>query len=346
MAWILSWLAERWFDSPTERRIAMQPKLLRSITREEQETYERDGVVHLKNIIDPAWAQALAQNIDKEVARSDGLKLDLTGLSMTSSGDQQENLTSAEWSERQKAGEIVFADPRLIKGNVLEDSRVVVDDKARGHFISVNHTRKRNQFMDELVCRSPLVEVAAILTASKRVFFCDEQVIVKQPNTREKTSWHQDISYNHIDGGQGIAIRMPCDVETPEMGPVQYWRGSHRSRIVYKTNFFISDVASPLDEAEPIPQIAGNEADYDIVTYYPEPGDLVAHHLHTLHAAGGNASPTLTRRAITVRYAGDDYVFKWRPAAPPYEYGRVLRDGEPLDRAPHAFLQVWPAAGG
>ena len=37
-----------------------------------------------------------------------------------------------------------------------------------------------------------------------------------------------------------------------------------------------------------------------------EPGDVVVHHARTLHAAGGNRSATTRRRAISVRYCGDD----------------------------------------
>ena len=47
-------------------------------------------------------------------------------------------------------------------------------------------------------------------------------------------------------------------------------------------------------------------------------GDVIVHHLGTLHGAGGNASPTATRRAITIRYGGDDSTYKFRRFAPKF----------------------------
>lgn len=141
---------------------------------------------------------------------------------------------------------------------------------------------------------------------SERVYVYGDQVLVKPPRTAEKTVWHQDLPYNHVIGEQICAIRLPCQVETDEVGPVSYLPGSHADGTVYKVNFFISDGANPDDTGADIPEIVGRERDLGAVTCHPKPGDLVVHHLGTLHAAGANVSQSKTRQAITIRYSGDD----------------------------------------
>ena len=88
--------------------------------------------------------------------------------------------------------------------------------------------------------------------------------------------------------------------------------------MIYKVNYFVIDKTDD-DQGAPIPEILGHEADFDIVVFAPEPGDLVVHHLGTLHGAGGNASPTTARRAITIRYGGDDVRYRFRRFAPPQD---------------------------
>jgi len=73
------------------------------------------------------------------------------------------------------------------------------------------------------------------------------------------------------------------------------------------------------------------------------PGDVLAHHLLTLHGAPGNRTPDRRRRAIAFRYAGDDATYIDRPVGP-----KPIRDPG-LKRGDHfgceLFPQVWPRAG-
>jgi ectoine hydroxylase-related dioxygenase (phytanoyl-CoA dioxygenase family) len=121
------------------------------------------------------------------------------------------------------------------------------------------------------------------------------------------------------------------------MGLVRYWRGSHKSGTIYKVNYFISDKSDD-DQGVPVPEITGHESDFDLVEFSPEPGDVVVHHLATVHGAGGNASATTPRRAITIRYGGDDVRYKFRRFAPPQDtVSPILRDGDLLDGDPDRF---------
>ena len=60
-----------------------------------------------------------------------------------------------------------------------------------------------------------------------------------------------------------------------------------------------------------------------------EPGDLTIHHVRTLHAAGGNLGST-RRRALSVRYCGDDAVVRVKPGAPGKPGFDEVEPGTPL----------------
>ena len=60
---------------------------------------------------------------------------------------------------------------------------------------------------------------------------------------------------------------------------------------------------------------------------------MVVHHARTIHGAPGNASSTRRRRAVSVRYCGDDVRFHRRPGAPLKPWQEGASDGAALDPA-------------
>lgn len=318
----------------------MNRSLLRPITPEELRTYEEDGVVWLRGIVDEQWPSQLAAAINDLIVSPRGQAVDFTNLGLAAnafSAEMSSFTPSGKWAEPERE----WGSPRQLAGRVLEDEKVQPAPGRRGHFLSMTGTWQRHPVIRELALSSPLPEIAAILMRSRKVYLYDDQVLVKPPGTMEKTAWHQDMGYDNIQGEKVCGIRMPAGKETPEMGLVQYLRGSHKSGRIFKVNYFISNATSPDDGGEEIPAIEGHEADFDLVWFAPEPGDVVVHHLRTLHGAGGNCSPVSTRRGITVRYGGDDVTHKFRKHAPPQDLSD-LRDGDALDKDSARHPVVWP----
>ena len=308
----------------------MNPNLLRNISQEELGSYERDGVRWLPRIIDLDWVNLLAKTIEEILARQLGQFIDFTGLGLALGS--AELAASGRWSDPARD----CGTTKQLSGKVLLDEQVKPAGR-RGHYISATDTWKLVPAMRELALRSPVPKIAAELMRSRRVYLCGEQVLVKPPGTLEKTAWHSDQGYGHIQGEQVCGVRIPTTQETERMGLVQYLRGSHKSGAVYKVNYFISD-ASDDDEGLPIPQIEGHEEDFDLVTFAAGPGDVVVHHIGTLHGAGGNATSDRTRAAVTIRYAGDRFEYKFRRFAPPQDaLSQLLKDGDPLDGEPERF---------
>ena len=69
---------------------------------------------------------------------------------------------------------------------------------------------------------------------------------------------------------------------------------------------------------------------------------MTVHHARTLHGAGGNATATRRRRAISVRYAGDDVRFRPRPGAMAKPHHEGLEAGAALGTP--GLPRVWPGA--
>jgi hypothetical protein len=84
---------------------------------------------------------------------------------------------------------------------------------------------------------------------------------------------------------------------------------------------------------ELVPDIEANRAEHEIVSFAIDPGDVLAFHFRTLHAAPGTAGLTPhRRRAVSLRYLGDDAVFATRPwlHSPPFDQNELVVGG-PLD---------------
>jgi ectoine hydroxylase-related dioxygenase (phytanoyl-CoA dioxygenase family) len=208
---------------------------------------------------------------------------------------------------------------------------------SRGRFVAgIDHWRHQPE-MRAFACESPLPSVVAALLRSTRVFLYEDSVLVKEPGTVERTRWHQDLGYFHIDGDQMCTTWCPLDPATAESGAMRFVRGSHLDGALYRPNLFVSDDPLPDTEGSVVPDI--DAGDYDIVSFDLEPGDITVHHARTLHAAGGNRSKTTRRRAISVRYCGDDATIRIRSGAllKPHQHG--LTNGDPLGGDAHPL--VW-----
>jgi ectoine hydroxylase-related dioxygenase (phytanoyl-CoA dioxygenase family) len=211
----------------------------------------------------------------------------------------------------------------------------------RGRFrAGTDHWRESAAFAAFAV-RSPLGPIVAELLGSEHVWLYEDSVLVKEPGTRERTAFHQDMAYFHLAGSQVCTTWVPLDPVTAENGAVRFVVGSHLERTTYRPNLFVTTMAIPGSEGAEVPdEDALVAAGARIVSFDTEPGDVTVHHARTLHGAHANTSATHRRRAISVRYAGDDVVFAPVVGSPAKDHHAGLRPGEPLDTA--ACPLAWP----
>ena len=211
---------------------------------------------------------------------------------------------------------------------------------------------RRNQTFRDFMANSCLPEIAAQFMGAHEVAFFYDQLLVKEPNTKEETPWHQDLPYWPVRGEQVISIWTPFDAATVESGVVQYIKGSHKwGKMFAPKAFGDTSFADTYKKAgfEPLPDIDANIEDYEVLHWEMEPGDVLVHHPLTLHYARGNASKTGRRRGLALRYVGEEAQYDTRPGTF-MENPRLkkllpeitLKDGDRL--LSELFPKVWPSA--
>lgn len=311
-------------------------KLARPITRDEIAAYNVAGVVLLRGILDLSAVNTLRRCIDDAVRTigESASGYDLSYLTRAAEKNDRQMLESESGGQHDVAGIVdyikksgkpfLFDQTDAPKGSFLLDSGVTAKLREFRHFS----------------LRGPAAEIAAGLLDSERVNFFGDQIFVKEPGTRERTAFHQDATYFEIEGDQCCVLWIAVDPVTLESGAMQYWRGSHKDGTLYQPNVFVAQTPMPGAEGELLPDIEGHMADYDIVHFDVEPGDVIVHHYRTVHGTGGNNSRYQVRRAASLRYCGDDIRFKTRPWAPrQLHHTQRLNDGDPLSGPD--FPVVW-----
>ncbi len=205
-------------------------------------------------------------------------------------------------------------------------------------------TWPRVEQYQRVVFDSGLAAVAGELMGSRTVRFFHEHVLVKEPGASERTPWHHDEPYYGIDGSLNVSMWIALD-PVPSTSGLRFLAGSHRWGRLFVPRRFIDhepyqDGSAVVTDDhtddgtrryEIVPDIDAEIADHRVLSWDVEPGDVIAFHYRTLHDAPGNQLTT-RRRAVSLRWLGDDATFGARPwlTSPPYEpEGLVV--GGPLD---------------
>jgi ectoine hydroxylase-related dioxygenase (phytanoyl-CoA dioxygenase family) len=209
-----------------------------------------------------------------------------------------------------------------------------------GRFFGDLDLWQRHEAFRRFVFDSPAAGIAAAVMRSSKVNFFYDQLLVKEPGTRERTPWHQDQPYWAVTGRQVCSVWLPLDPVSRDTA-VEYVRGSHRWGETYLPYHF-ADGSGYRDRDLPrLPDIDANRDAYDIVAFEMEAGDCLVFQAMIVHGAPGNASTLRRRRALATRWTGDDARY-WRPpgevAIPTTDPG--LAQGDPMECA--LFPRAWP----
>jgi ectoine hydroxylase-related dioxygenase (phytanoyl-CoA dioxygenase family) len=287
------------------------------VTDAEIETFWADGVVCLRGVMPPEWLERMADPVEAAISGADASDLSQMG----------DDIAAATGAER------------------TVDPAVHAAATPRGRFVAGTDHWVHQPELLEFATRSPLGALVSSLLRCDDVWLYEDSVLVKEPGTEERTAFHQDMAYFHLEGDLVCTSWVPLDPVTAESGAVRYVVGSHRDRTRYRPNLFVTTMAIPGTEGAEVP-------DYDdpdvveqvgaarIVSFDTQPGDVVIHHARTIHGAHANASATRRRRAISVRYAGTGTRFSPVPGAPGKPHHEGVAAGAPLDDA--HFPRAWP----
>lgn len=214
-------------------------------------------------------------------------------------------LVAPDWIERMRAAvDRVLAAPG--KG-------AVEYAQGEGRFLGDFLLWMRDSDFEAFALFSPLPEIAHALLGSEKVRLFYDQLLVKEPNTKEETPWHQDLPYWPLRGDDILSLWVPFDTVTAESGAMRYIKGSHRPGILYAPTPFgkSSGFAGLLSAAQlpPFPEKETFLPTADILVCDMAPGDVIAHHPLVFHWSPGNLHSTMRRRALALRYVGDHAAF-------------------------------------
>ncbi len=233
----------------------------------------------------------------------------------------------AQLGELAEAVEQNLADPSAWASDYTPDG-------GTGRFFGDYVNWQRIDAYRRVALESALPVAARSLMRSDTVRFFHEHLLVKEPGTTEITPWHHDDPYYCIDGVQNVSMWISLD-PVPAAAGLRFLVGSHRWQRRFVPRKFIdaTPYAAAVHGFELVPDIEAELAQHRIVSFDINPGDVLAFHYRTLHAAPGTAGLTQhRRRALSVRYVGDDAVFALRPwlHSPPFEV-EPASVGGPLD---------------
>ncbi|MEI9888937.1 MAG: phytanoyl-CoA dioxygenase family protein [Rhizomicrobium sp.] len=307
------------------------------VSEAERSAFERDGVVCLRQVLPGATVAELAVALDtlsREIDSS-AAGYDVTKI--------RRRLYDAPDASVQPAGNGRQYDRELVAQSLRESRAPALLDSGAsgaGRFLVDSSTWHRDRTIQRLALDSELPGVAAQLLGAHKINFCDDQIFVKTQGAADRTAFHQDYTYFRMRGWQGCVMWICVDPADADAGALAYVRGSHRWGREFAPNMFFAQIGIPGSSGESLEAIEADPERHDLVRFEVEPGDIVIHHFRTVHGAGGNRS-SHARRALSLRYAGDDMRYWRRPGTPeqPYQH-HALRDGDPLDS--EAFPVVWP----
>jgi len=244
-------------------------------------------------------------------------------------------LFDAAWVERLRgACERMIAAPSAVGADLTPEGK-------SGRFFGDYFVWRQDPDFRALALDSVLPPVAAQLMGARKVNLIWDHLLVKEPNTPVESVWHHDQPYSWCNGTQNCSFWIALDHVTYESGGVEYIRGSHRWGKWFEATSFNPGRDFHSGEFEPMPDIEAERAKHDIAFFETAPGDVVVQHLLTVHHAPGNLSDR-RRRAVAVRYGGDDATYAVRQRGPKTPFTIPLAHGDALDS--DLFPVVWRAA--
>ncbi len=213
-------------------------------------------------------------------------------------------------------------------------------DPARASFLGDKFMWMRDPDFRDFAMASTLPAIAAGLVGSPTVNLFYDHLLVKEPGSDVPTRWHHDQNYWPCVGSQCLSIWVALDRVDAGNGRVEFIRGSHRWKQRFQPMNFtdMAPIADP--DYEPIPDIEADRAAYDIVAYDLEPGDCVVFSALTVHGASGNAAGDRRRRAVAVRYTGDDVRFAVKRAVIKLPTDPGLAHGDRMGGAQFPLIAV------
>lgn len=312
----------------------------RALTAEEVAQFRSCGYVALRGLLSDdrvaALRDAVKAGVDSFAASPNAYNVTAAADALWGAAASYRNETSTQHDLGALAQAIAQSElPRLLDAPAA--------GQPRGNFLLDTGVWRRVPALASFVLHGPLPGITAALLDIPAIRFFDDQVFVKEAGAIDRVAFHQDLTYFHLGGSAGCVFWIPLDPVREGGGRMGYVPGSHLWNKLFKPNIFASETPFPGSEGLDMPNIDADPAAFGVDYIAVEPGDVLVHHLLTVHGSEGNRSGT-QRRAISLRYIDAAMPYRHRVGAPPQPLHRAdVADGAALD--PDIHPVVWPQSG-
>ncbi|MEM1112765.1 MAG: phytanoyl-CoA dioxygenase family protein [Pseudomonadota bacterium] len=264
----------------------------RALTEEELATYQQDGVVMVKGLVEDNW-----------------LRLAEAGL---------------EGARRQ-----------------LSPLGVDMSDPDSGYETDLFMWKQVDELRD-LIYYAPFARWAQQIMGSSEVRFFYDQMFIKEVGANTPTPWHHDMTFWPLEGMQMCSFWIPFDPVSKNSSSLQYVKGSHRWPQRFKAiSPDYNEVLLAEEGMDDVPDINADPDRYDAVCWDMEPGDALIFHPLTLHGSAGNTSRSHRRRALALRWMGDDVTYHPSPTRMLFPFTHSSTEGGKVQGA--SFPIILPA---
>jgi len=314
-------------------------KALSKASDADRKNFQKDGVVCLRGVMTTKEISALRQDVEEQRSwigkGHSAYDLEDMALQLWNVGTV-ESVGQSDRFDLMQLDYLIESDPNS------RPIRDVVEKEGEGEFFYGSAGWLMQKGVRAAALDSSLPATISYLLESQYLNFWEDTTFVKTPQTGQRTPFHQDLGYFQIAGSKCCIVWIPLDPANIQNGTMEYVRGSHLWGKTYAPNPFVSQSPEPLSPHERLPDIESRRAEYDIISFDVEPGDVIIHHVLTVHGSGGNLTHDAIRRAVSFRYCGDDITYFDRPGAIPQPYfqGIDMQEGQALLCKDYPL--VWP----
>jgi hypothetical protein len=282
-----------------------------SVSTDQIESYQRDGIVHLPGVFED-WVGPLLGAIDRVVARSAE-----PGYAL------QKPFRFAPQSPLRVAGGA---------GGVQVGGTMAL------------HAVPHDPVLERWVHESPAAALAGEITGSRLMRYWQDAIFIKQGGGDDGTPWHNDYCTWPFRGEKLPILWIALTDVGPEDAPLVTVRGSHTDPWRYyspmsQPGLPVTDEYHAWDELLARPTAPGSVRD----TWCVRAGDALLMHAKLIHCSEPRRASQPGRRvSFSTRWLGDDAI--WFPDAYSYRIEPLhadprMRSGEPPPAT--LFPPVW-----
>lgn len=282
----------------------MKTRLLRQITDEERRQFQRDGVVCLRGIIDPAWI---------DIARE---------------GIEEQRLSPTKYATIVENGDLYLLVDQMTTFRNPKLRRFALESGAADVVKGLSGVEQVRWLYDQLFYKGS-GEVAETPWHQDTPYgFLNGPNIVRV--------W---IPVDHVPRQTSIEVVRGSHLWNVEYDIIEHIAVLEDNVAHTKTTEFNYLDVRP-DTRPKLPNIEASRDSFDIVGFAADPGDVIAFNYHILHHAGAGVNPNEKRRAFAVIYGDERTTLTHRPnpVPGPIEHaGLAYANGQSIAEFPQVF---------